>query len=353
MLIVFFLFGSCSTGGSEPEESVSLEEEVAEEKPEGPDEKEDISEDVPEDIFEEIPPPPIFLYCKMVSEKEIVFGFSRPVKMTSLSFNPALEYEAIEEGCTVKVNLTENPEPGLLVEAELSVKDKYGNIINEQIKFRTGNNRIPDLQINELRTEYVKPKAEFIEFKMLSGGNLGGLRVFVAGNYTDPLLYEFKPVEVKEGEYVVLHLRTLEESCKDEYGESLNESGGTDSCSTARDFWIPGSHELLHKTDAVYVLDQDDCVLDAVMLAESPALLWGKTYFSEAAKFLFNKGAWKSAAGTVCGPMDAVNSSDIGGAVTRSISRDETAENTPTAADWYVTATSGATPGLPNNPKRL
>jgi hypothetical protein len=186
---------------------------------------------------------------------------------------------------------------------------------------------------------------------MLSGGNLGALRVFVAGNDKDPLLYEFEPVEVKEGEYVVLHLRTLEGAlCKDEYGENLNESGGTDSCPTARDFWIPGSAKLLHKTDAVYVLDQDDWVLDAVMLAESPALLWDKTYFSDAAEFLFSQGAWKSATGTVCGPVDAVNSSGI--TSTKSISRDETAENTHTAADWYVTATSGTTPGLPNNPKR-
>ena len=206
--------------------------------------------------------------------------------------------------------------------------------------------------INELRTEYSKPRAEYIEFKMLSAGNLGALRVFIEGNYKNPMTYEFSPVEVKAGEYVVLHLRALDDLCKDEYGNNLNESGGTDSSPTARDFWIPGSAKLLHKTDAVYALDQDDRVISAVMLSEAPDASWQKDYFAQAAELLFKQGAWKSADGKICGPKDAVNSSAIKTAATRSISRDETVKNTNTQADWYIAATSCATPGEPNNPKR-
>jgi hypothetical protein len=185
---------------------------------------------------------------------------------------------------------------------------------------------------------------------MLSDGNLGALRVYVAGNYKNPLLYDFRPVEVKEGEYVVLHLRTYEDSCVDELGESLDESGGTDSCSTARDFWIPGSTKLLHKTDAVYVLDQDNRVLDAVMISLESDPLWGKEYFTEAAKLLYDQNAWKSPAGKLCSPADAVDTSVYKTAATLSISRKEAAENTHTAADWYVTKTGGATPGSQNKP---
>jgi hypothetical protein len=285
-----------------------------------------------------------------VSENEIVFGFSQPVSLVSLDLKPDLKFEKIEEGKAVKVKLTGNPEPALTVKADLLVKDGYGNTVREQFSFRTRNNRVPHLQINELRTESSKPKAEFIEFKMLSDGNLGALRVYVAGNYKNPLLYEFKPVEVKEGEYVVLHLRTYEDSCVDEFGESLDESGGTDSCSTARDLWIPGSTKLLHKTDVVYVLDQDNRVLDAVMISEKSDPLWGKEYFTEAAKFLYDQNAWKSPAGTVCSPADAVDTSVYKTAATLSISRKEAEEKTHTVADWYVTKTGGATPGLPNKP---
>jgi hypothetical protein len=214
---------------------------------------------------------------------------------------------------------------------------------------------VPSLRINELRTEYRKFgsyfRAEFIEFKMLSAGNLGGLRVFIASNYNNPLVYTFKPVEVKEGEYVVLHLSTFEEEkefCIDEYGEDLSESGGTESCSKARDFWIPGETELLGKIDAIYIMDQDNRVLDAVMIIENTGGTWPNNWIYEAAVLLSN-GAWKSATGTIPIPADAVDSSDS--SITRTVSRDENAEDTNTKADWYVSVSNGFTPGMENSPR--
>ena len=218
----------------------------------------------------------------------------------------------------------------------------------------TPSSRIPDLLINELRTEYQRspPRAEFIEFKMLTAGNLGGLRVFIASNTSNPLVYEFLPVEVKKDEYVVLHLRTLEEANKDEYGDDLAESGGDDSSPTARDFWIPGNTKLLRKTDAVYVMDQNDRILDAVMLAEDTIPARSLAFFFAAAEYLFNKGVWKSASGTLPGHEDAVKTSAIRTSLTRSISRDETVPNTNTSADWYITVVGGVTIGRENDSRR-
>jgi len=221
------------------------------------------------------------------------------------------------------------------------------------IPFRARNNRMPSLVINEIRTENSKPKCEFIEFKTLTAGNLGGLRVFILGNTNaaKQTIYEFMPVEVRKDEYIVLNLRTPEADCKDEYGENLAESGGTNSTPTSRDFWIPESSKLIHKeASAIYVLDQDDKVLAAVMISDSAASLWAKDYLAEAAEFLFKQGAWKSPDGKVCGPADAVITTKA--TATRTICRDETVEDSDTAKDWYITDTSCATPGKPNNPKR-
>jgi hypothetical protein len=358
MFVLLCLFGSCSLGEKDPGD-FSASEEASQEEEENKEEGalseernyEEENHDEAQDDPDEILPVPKFLSCTAVSETEIVFEFSQPVKIKGLQFNPELKIEKIEEGSTVRVKLAENPEPGLLVKIDLLAEDEYRNIVNELVTFRTRNNYVPALQINELRTEYKKPQVEYIEFKMLSDGNLGALRVFAASNDKAPMIYEFGPVTVKKDDYVVLHLRTPEESCKDEFGESLIESGGTDSCSTARDFWIRGSTEFLRKTDAVYVLDQNDNVLDAVMFAVDTNSWLKKTYFSETAKFLFDQGAWKSAAGTVCSVADVVNSSNT--TMTRSICRDETVENTHTAADWYITANSGSTSGSKNNPKRF
>ena len=299
------------------------------------------------------PEPTVFLSCRAVSETEINFEFSSPVTLLSLSFNPDLGIDSVEDGSTVKVYLEETPAPGQRFVADILAADAQGNEISVMVPFAARNNRVPELLINELRTEWARPRAEFIEFKMISPGNLGALRVFAASNNKNSMIYEFPPVEVKAGEYVVLHLRTLEEDCRDELGDNLAESGGRDASPTARELWIPGSNKLLRKTDAVYVLDQDDRVLNAVMIAETPASVWNRDYFTEAAEFLYSQGAWESPSGSVSTPADAVNSARIATATTRSISRDETVGNTNTSADWYITVTGGATPGGLNNPNRF
>jgi hypothetical protein len=290
---------------------------------------------------------PVFLSCKAVSETEIDFQFSLPVRVVSLRFSPAVEVGSVEEGSTLRVNLAKRLGPGERLVADLLAEDAQGNTINVLIPLRARNDRIPELLITELRTEHSKPKTEFIEFKIVKAGNLAALRVFIAAN-KEPLVYEFPQVEVAKGEYVVLHLRTLEETCRDELGSSLDESGGTDAAAGARDLWVPGTAKLLHKTDAVYVLDQDDKVLDAVMLAEESLEWWNKESLAEAAEFLYSQGAWTTPDGGLCGPKNAVDTSAIKTALTRSVSRNEKAPDTNTAADWYITSTGGVTIGKPN-----
>jgi hypothetical protein len=295
----------------------------------------------------------VFLNCRAVSEDEVEFDFSRPVTVKSLNFEPVIAVAGIEDGKTVKVKLGATQKPGSEITADILVEDPDKNTINVLIPFRARNNRMPQIVINEIRTENSKPKCEFIEFKTLTAGNLGGMRVFILGNSNaaKQTIYEFMPVEVKKDEYIVLNLRTPEADCKDEYGVNLAESGGANSTPESRDFWIPGNLKLIHKdASAIYVLDQDDKALAAVMISGNAASWWGQDYLAEAAEFLFKQDAWKSADGKICGPANAVNSANSTN--TRTICRDDTVKNTKTATDWYITASSSATPGKPNNPKR-
>jgi len=294
----------------------------------------------------------VFLNCRAVSEDVIEFEFSQPVKVTSLSFDPVLSIDSVEDGSTVRVKLAQSAEPGIMLIADLLAEDSKKNTINVLVSLRSRNNRMPDLVINEICTEYSNPRAEFVELKMMSAGNLGAMRLVILGNTnaTRRTIYEFLPVEVKKDEYVVLHLRTTDTASRNEYGSNLAESGGANSSPTARDFWIPGSTKLIHKTSVVYVLDQDDNVLAAVMLSEEPGDSWSRDYFTEAAEFLYLQDAWKSADGNICNPSNAVMSR--GTTNTRTICRDETVKNTKTSADWYITHTSSATPGRENNPRR-
>jgi hypothetical protein len=367
LLLLFGLLWSCSLlEWSEPEKDAETEEAFLAERWRGKGTVSNPSEHYHNDPEEEgeegeygglpddEPLETVFLNWEAMSESEIVFEFSQPVTEMELDIIPCAEIGSIEDGGNaVRVIFEESLEPGQWYEAEITAVDPYENIVNVQVSFRYRPGQIPELLITELRTEHSNPKAEFIELRMLSDGNLEGLQVFIS-NYTrskpkNPLVYEFKSAEVKKGQYVVLHLRTLEESCVSEYNGKIDESGGTDSSSAAWDFWIEGKTEFLRKTEAVYVIDSNDWVLDAVMFAD-PQDTWNDV-FDEIAAFLFVQGAWKSNAGTVSGQQDAVISGTT--TTTRTICRDETIPNSHTAADWYITVTSGATPGKPNNPSRF
>jgi hypothetical protein len=295
---------------------------------------------------------PVFLACQAVSAREISFQFSLPVQVKSLNLEPPLPVESLSEGVNVKLILRENPAGGERFIADLLVEDEAGNTLNVLIPFRTRNDRLPRLLINELRTEYSKPRTEFVELKSLEAGNLGALRLYIAGNTKAPLVFEFPPAEVAEEEYIVLHLRTLDSDtgAVNETGPDLALSKGNEAGDSSRDFWVPDSAKLLHKTDAVYLMNQDGRIIDAVMLSETPDSWWSKEEFVQAADAFYQQEAWLSAEGKIAGPQDAVITEKT--TPTRSICREESVSDGNDAGDWYITANSSASPGGPNSSKR-
>ena len=299
---------------------------------------------------------PVFLGVKALSSREIQFEFSKPVAVRSLTFDPRLDIQSISDRTTGEqssalVSLAETMEGGARIVADLLVEDELGNTLGALIPFRSRNDRIPRLQITELRTEYANPKAEFVEIKTLSAGNLGALRLFIAGTGMDEPVFEFPPAEVASGEYLVVHLRTLDPASVDETGANLALSGGTEALPDVRDFWAPEAVKRLRKTDAVLLLDQEDRILDGALLAENPDNAWAKEDLDRAAKLLAAQGAWKNSAGSQSlSPREAIPTK--GTTATRTICRDETAQDTDTAADWHIAATSQASPGKPNSDKR-
>ncbi|GHV82348.1 hypothetical protein AGMMS49991_09060 [Spirochaetia bacterium] len=296
---------------------------------------------------------PVFLDCKAVSPTEIIFRFSLPVKVTSLHFDPAAAVGSITNGAEVSVVLDAPMTGGERITADILVEDTGGNTLNVLVPFRARNDDMPSLVINEIRTEYSKPKVEFVEMKILSAGNLGGMRMFLAGNAQSDPFYEFPPAKVAAGEYIVIHLRTLDPNSVDETGDNLRLTlltSDNEAQITARDFWIPGSKKhLSKKAGTVFFLDQDDTVLDAVMFSENPDPWWQDEKYAQAADFLREQGAWLAGDEGIPGPADAVSSKYT--TATRSLSRKEGRKDTNTADDWYTTAASCATPGKVNNEK--
>ncbi|WP_304223534.1 hypothetical protein [Gracilinema caldarium] len=295
---------------------------------------------------------PEFIGSKAVSATEIAFEFSVPVNVKSVQFDPPAEIEQIEDGQRVVVKVIHPLPAGERFMADLIVSDSKGNILNVLTPFRARNERLPNMVINEIRTEYSKPKVEFIELYTKSAGNLGAISVITAINGKDKPIYEFPPIEVSQGEYIVLHLRTIEEGAVDELTGDLSRSTCTETSTSARDLWIAGNEERLRKTDGVALLNQDGGILDAVLYSEYTSGEWTKNELVQFCTLLSENSAWQSKdqmQGPIL-PKDAFGSNVT--TTTRTICRDETVADSHSSQDWYITVTSGATPGLPNRTER-
>ena len=303
---------------------------------------------------------PVFLDCRPVSDREIVFRFSMPVKLLSLNFDPPIETGSVEEGREIKVTFARPLDGGVKMTADILVEDSARNSLNVIVPFRTRNERMPAIVFNEFRFDYSGNSVEFIELKTLGPGNLGALKLFIAHQSILEPFYEFPPVEVEANKYIVLHTRTKEEGCLDETSGDSGLSKGIDAKNGAWDFWIPGNKKYLHNTNGFWLMDQDGGIMDALLVCET-ADLSGVTAslaktFNAAAGFLGGEKAWlpnsgNAGEGWIPSPADAVITK--GTSATKTLCRDESIAPAPRAANWYITATSNATPGVQNSTKRF
>jgi hypothetical protein len=291
---------------------------------------------------------PVFLGYRILSDGIMEFRFSRPVSARRLDFDPASDVDLLEEGELVRVRFESALPGGSRISADILVEDEEGNTLEVLVPFRTRNDAFPALLINEIRTEYSNPRCEFIELKTGTPGNLGALRVMTAMQ-AEPV-YEFNPVEVGAGEYIVLHLRKLDSASLDEAGSDLDASPGYEA-GGARDFWVPGTSKLLRKTDGIALVDQDGAILDGIIFSETSDPWWAKEEMARFAGFLNDSGAWQAGDNPpLISPVEAFSSQ--GTTATRTLCRDEARADSNDPADWYIAATSQATPGKENSTKR-
>lgn len=290
--------------------------------------------------------PPGFVSVGCPDPDRLDLVFSEAVTLSALRFSPSVEVSSVADGAMkVSVTFSSPLREGAPYVVDLVAEDAEGNSLSVLAPFRGRNDRPPRVVINEIRTEYSKPKVEFLEFLILRGGQLGGLSVVSSALGPSTPLYVFPPVLVEEGDLIVLHLRTVEAGVVDEV-ENPAASGGIEASPQAWDFWIPGSTKRLRKTDGVAILDGDGYPLDAVLFSESPEGTWKKEELRVFSTFLAEGGAWEGASSEL-NPGDGVPSQDL--APTRTLCRRSGAEDTDGPRDWYVTATGKATPGGVNS----
>ena len=316
----------------------------------------------------------------LVCSEQIALGNISVFEADSDSVATILEADSLDSPAFAVADTITYSEDGLSAEILLSaatavgksyvfsgtVYDRNGNTLDFRQKF-TGYNANPAvLLFNEIRTSYEKKtqKTEFVEFYVLKEGNTSGLE-FVSATSG---IYEFPSIEVKRGEYITLHGRTLFaatssaaeikiENYADELDARLSLSKTPDSYDSARDLWKEGSDKIAATFDVLVLRDSNTKILkDAVLLSTSSKTEWAKNkkLMKEFAEQAFECGIWTTGAN----PENAVFTNNL--TVTRSISRKNTAELArrfssssensaciaSSAADWIIA--QSATPGYEN-----
>ncbi len=291
----------------------------------------------------------------------LLVGFSEAISAVDLHITTSdnnlyadgTRINAVEDPKLVALSLSKKTVRGEKYLLTGAVSDAAGNSLSFSLAFSGYNDEVPRLALSEVRSEYSKPKCEFIELYAVTGGNLAGVTLYSAYDGID-CLYEFPACAVAAGEYLVVHYRKIEDGALDETGDNLKLSTCTDS-SDARDFWVDNREARIGKSDVILLRERDGgALLDALWYAES-----GKTTIknvattaavAKAAEEAFNAGLWPGGVQ----PENAVCSD--GATYTRTISRQNIARLAEGGegeqngkAVWQLTASSGASPGKPNS----
>lgn len=289
-----------------------------------------------------------------VSAKEIRATFSAPVSISNAEVAMpdvpgAIITTSWESGGDNSIVFILDEAVGVGSSAALSatVADGKGDTLSFSVPFTGYNDHPAKLRLNEIRTDYsgatasAKPKVEFIEFVVVASGNLGGVEVYNAGNAARPS-YEFPPVEVSAGDFIVYHLRSIEEGLVNET-DAIDASGGADARPTARDFWDTQTRKPFKDDNVILVRERKSGpIMDALLYVAPKTTDWSSDAVKAAAELAFSSGAWKPGAGVA----DAAGTTSL--SATRTLGRDSLSHDTDSAADWAVCAKSKCSPGMAN-----
>lgn len=298
---------------------------------------------------------PKLLNIQISNPREVFIEFDKEIRLKDLQIcsvqNPEIktriETENIEKNtsfyidCEKDFSFLENYQIFGVVE-----DDKFNTLTFSSIL--TGyNGNTPKLYLSELRTYYQKPKLEFLELQALTDGNLAGMTLEIYYK-TEPMEFIFPPVDVKKGDFILVHGRKIDETCVNE-STDLCAATYKDSVPNVIDFWLDSETKVMGNSGVILLKNRKNGdIVDALLYNEPTKEAWANETVQQAAEEAFIKGGWEGS-----GNIEdaAINTKPSG---TRSLSRDfsyfENQENpTPSKNQWIFVANGNATMGSKNS----
>jgi hypothetical protein len=272
-------------------------------------------------------------------------SMARVISIVSVMEGPSTE--------GVLVVLDGEQEPGVAYVLTGLVSDGAGNLSSFVLPYWGFNADPARLVINELLTEGTASRPDAIEFFVLQGGNLAGLTLFIGSPGLHDLRYVFPACTVAKGEFIILHLKPQGLPEEQDELEDVTLSGGIDSSSAARDFWVRGEPGSLSGKNGVVSLcnSPTGSIMDAMAYSERTSESdtkysgFGTASFRDRVGEIVARGAW-IIQGTSPRPEDCARST--GTTSTRTICRSSDSVDTDRAGDWHIVPTRGISLGRPN-----
>lgn len=270
----------------------------------------------------------------------------------ALRIEPALPVREVSPpGRTVTVSVNTQV-PGREYVLEATAHDGRGNSTTFLAGFYGYNPRVPRLVVNEFTTSGSAEHPDLIELKALTGGDMGGLVLYVGTPSNHEARLVFPSFEVGRGSFLLVHCRPAGDPAEvDETGDP-SASGGIDASPSAFDFWLRGARGLGGNNGVLSVYERPGGpILDGLLYSDRTSGSderyrgFGSAEVLERAEELVRDGGWRIAGGRVA-PEDAIDPE--GSTATRSLCRSSTSADTDGPGDWHIVPTRRSTFGADN-----
>ena len=261
------------------------------------------------------------------------------------------------------ITLQDATEPGREYFLEGRVFDENNNALWFLIPFYGFNSNPARLVLSEFIAEHSSKRYEKVELYVVASGNLAGLTLYNGAAKEHKSKFVFGSQEVVEGEYIIVHFRSLEGSAEDsgqiaEYGKatdgSLNLAFSPHAISNVRDFWAEGAQGLSDTNGALSIYNSptpDARLMDALLYSnrffdpDDPHGSFGTATTWRIVQAIFDAGGWISEHDYVR-PEDCLRIE--ASTPTRSINRGQLFTDNNSLSDWHIVPTGKSSFGMLN-----
>ena len=286
------------------------------------------------DIPDKDTEPPLISSFRVIDSRTVEITCSEPVLLSNLAVSGGCaedktEYNGVAACSSTATGAIISFSEPTLVGVPYSLHgvalDASGNSLEFSQSFRGFNENPARMVLSEIRVGASKKKVEYVEVYVVKSGNTSGLEI-VSGNYGESKKYVFPAIEVKQGDFITVHMKTYDkedqelQNCVDETGSNLAKATATDTNPASRDLWNSATKRSVASSDVLVLRNSAPMkLMDAILYTQSGSEpVWEKKLQQEFAEAAVSQGIWQ---GTSSPSSNCIADGITTAAAARSLSR--------------------------------